>query len=672
MLNGSTDNALEFSHPDRPDAILLFVFDIEMDFVFDTEIDGCAGCCHSPTSTRSYKVHAHLDHALRLLYLFSDIRVFHLTLDDQFRHKQQDAYLLRSLRGGVFLPEFFQEAGRQIVQVSSASQIPFALYTQMTGLEPVAEFEKYRHNWQSFHVLSERGVTSDLGVLHVAYTGQDVITGIRRLVTLDFISGVTVSPSKLEYATFFNSAQILQELKRQIMKRHYKGVDATNEGDFQAMRLQGFSVMNNRKRINPLDDTAHADKTDMIHMLLSHVQNNKDILRQENDVLHDQILSLVQVNISSTGVPTVTVRLMTILTHKHTETAHSFFYSLMPYAVDQSAPNVIMAKSVVVATLQRGNRHTVQLSNFSCLLCGVDLYDEATESCLCRAGTVPVCLPCSTECAAGRFVVDPDADRCYTATNALIGQALPNQRHNLICMACSGVFFCKDGTVRGIEQCPSSRPLTLKSNAVGDFDCACAPGFAYSNTLDADYTVQGALLQHNIGVSRFPKQIFVARNATEECSICPDTLLCSPIYTQHSHSILCPAHTKSKTQHVAMGGPRPDEWTHLLPENSDDSAYTNVYQGCFCDDGYYRTTPARTTCWIAPILYTSMHGKMLYSLLRVSRATQGYISASTCVACVKLDGPVSIRGNANALLRRAHRQRAVLFAPAARDMCRST
>jgi len=124
--NASSDSASENFLPGRPDAILLFVFDIEMDFVFDTEIDECAGCCHSSTSTWLYKVHAHLDHALRILYLFSDTRVLHRTLDDQFRHKQQDDYTRQFLRGGVILPEFFQETGRQIVQISSASQIPFA------------------------------------------------------------------------------------------------------------------------------------------------------------------------------------------------------------------------------------------------------------------------------------------------------------------------------------------------------------------------------------------------------------------------------------------------------------------------------------------------------------------------------------------------------------------
>jgi len=247
-------------------------------------------------------------------------------------------------------------------------------------------------------------------------------------------------------------------------------------------------VLNNRKRVE-IPDTKHfADRTDHVHILLSHVEDNTAVLQQQNDALHDQVLSMVRVNVSAAGDVATAVQLLSIVTHEPTDTAHTVLFSIIPHDVHPSTPNNIAAKSVVAIMVQRGNTHTVHLSNFSCLQCGEDLYDATTQSCKCRPGTLPVCLPCSTNCATGRFVVDPNPMLCHKAE--LATSAVPStassggsghqqlQRHNLACMPCTGAFFCTDGTVTGIQQCPSVRPTTQQLRASAGFQCSCPAGLA--------------------------------------------------------------------------------------------------------------------------------------------------------------------------------------------------
>jgi len=586
------------SHTHSPDSILLFIFDMEMDFVFLSELKDCDGCCQKPPTGPSPRIHAHIDQALNILYLFSDTHMFNIRMNELISHQQHEDYQIPSLLGGTALPEFFQRPQQRIVQITSASQVPFALLTNAESLDEEQSRAKVRQdaqNWQKFYVQTEDAQGARFGLLNVAYNAEKIVTNRKTTSPFYAVDGVSTNAQDLEYIELFHGADVLHDLKQQIQKRHYKGIDTSKQGQFDAMRLQGFAVLNDRKRIMIAEGRQYTNHSATIHLIVSHVQPTEDIMHQDNDVLHDQIFSFVDIRVSASGESTVVVKLLTVISHQQQSTPHSFYYTIVPHAIDADFPNNVLGKGVIASMLQRGNKHTIMLSNFSCLMCGANLYDEATQSCSCNTGTVPVCLPCSTDCAAGRFIVEPNADLCHkaersVATNAIAvptGRAAELQRFNLICMPCTGTFFCRNGQVDGMAQCPVSHPYTLKTQASGDYDCACPPGFATSTALESDYTVNGALLQYKTMVSRLPKQIFERTNET--CSECPATLVCTPLYTQHDRVILCPAHTASQTHSVATGGSRPAAWMNTPPENSDDSMYNNVYQGCFCIAGYYRT-----------------------------------------------------------------------------------
>jgi len=574
-----------------------------MDFVFTSELQDCDGCCQTPKIGQPKPIHAHMDHALNMLYLFSDTHMFSILLDEVFSHQQHENYHIMSLLGGTKLPDYFQSPNQHIVQIISASQVPFALLTNVDKLNTQQANEKFRQesqNWQTFYVLTDNGTESNMGMLYIAYSGRQIVTGVQTTSPFYTLDSIATNTKDLEYVHLFDNANVLHELKLQIQKRHYEGVDISAQGKFDTMSLQGFTLLNDRKRMDIPENRKHHDLSTTIHLMVSHVQDKTDILQQDNDVLHDQILSFVDIDVSSAGISTVVVKLLTILTHEQEDIPHSFFYTIIPYMIDVDFPNNILGKGVVVSMLQRGNTHTIVVSNFSCLTCGANVYNAITESCSCNIGTVPVCLPCSTDCAAGRFMVEPSTDLCHKAAPSLSERAVAVaettsissgpvvlQRYNLICMACTGTFFCRNGKVNGIAQCPATHPITLKNGAAGDYECSCPPGFATSEGLKADYTVHGALLQYNTMVSRLPKKIYVKANET--CSKCPTTLLCTPLYTQHDRVILCPLHTTSQTYSVVSGGDRPDMWSYTEPESSDDILYTNIYQGCFCMAGYYRT-----------------------------------------------------------------------------------
>ena len=520
--------------------------------------------------------------------------MFNATLDSTVRHRQQSGYADTSFFGGVLLPGFFQTQQRRIVQIVSGSQLPFALYTERATPHDAVAFAAAAQHWQSFYIMTGKSTDAGLGVLRVLYGTQAADNGYFvggqafTVSDLDFTTGVTKNASNIHYTPFFESAHVLFEVQKQIKKRHYKGANTTVQGGFAAMRLQGFSLLNNLKRVEIPGTKMYADRTEHVHILLSHVQDNTDILQQENNALHDQVLSLVRVNMSAANAVASVVQLLSIVTHEPTYTPHSVLFSIIPHDMRADTPNNIAAKSIVAIMVQRGNTHTVHLSNFSCLQCGEDLYDATTESCNCRAGTLPVCLPCSTNCATGRFVVDPNPLLCHKAdlaTSAVApgaGGSEPQQhrrRHNLARMPCTGTFFCTDGTVTGLQQCPSIRPLTMKLRASAGYECSCAAGLAYSSALREAYAVDGGSISRVVD--------WVQANISV-CESCSDSQLCTPLYTQESHRIQCPEHTSAKTTHVPIGGTRPELWSQTAPLNGDNDRFHNVYQGCLCDDGYYR------------------------------------------------------------------------------------
>jgi len=569
------------------DAFTLLTFDMDTDFVFVAEFTECLACCQTPTPDHPKAVHAHLDPVMRNLFIFTDTRLYSVIVDETIKHQQQADYQPTSLGVGIALPVFFRQGDRRIVQIASAYQVPFVLFTKTVPPHNAQAFAQQAQNWHSFHVMTANSTASDMGILRIMYGMQnaDFNLGATSTGSLhDVAIGVSKSAHSIVYTSYFNSALVLEEVMVQIQKRHDPGADTTQEGGFREMRMQAFSVLNNRKRISIPNPVHFANQSHIVHMIVSHGRTHSNSLSSEDDSMHDQVISLVVVNVSASGVSTIAVTLLSIVAHEQRDRMHSFFYSVIPYDVDNRAANNIIGKGVVAIMVQRGNLHTVLLSNFSCLMCGADLYDPVTESCKCRVGTLPVCLPCGSNCAVGRFVVDPDPSRCQRADPIEPGNAAvatsgqQRQRHNLVCMACTGAFFCTNGTVDGITQCPAEQPFTLARAARAVFQCVCPIDFSFDTNLAVSYTVLGA------AVARVPQLVTTNRSM---CAQCSKREICSPIYTQYAHRVLCPLYTTSNTTRVVMGGVRPASWLLTRAENTDDDLYHNTYQGCFCDDGYY-------------------------------------------------------------------------------------
>jgi len=180
--------------------------------------------------------------------------------------------------------------------------------------------------------------------------------------------------------------------------------------------------------------------------------------------------------------------------------------------------------------------------------------------------------------------------------------------------------------VDSLAQCPADRPLTLARAAHADFQCVCPAGFSFDTELAVSYTVNGAT------VARVPQ--LVSTNMSV-CAQCTEKELCSPIYTQTSHRILCPIHTTSSTTQVVVGGVRPSAWLRTQVENKDDELYHNTYQGCFCDDGYYRIDH-RTESYLsdgADFIYQYAWANPILAKHSVAGNTRLHIRIETCREC---------------------------------------
>jgi len=343
------------------DAFTVFTFDVQMDVVFLSDLTNCTHCCDPPTRENANAIHGHLDHAMRILYVFSNTRIFNATFDERVMHKQQEAYVPVSLAGGLMLPLFSQKYYRRIVQIASISQVPFALYTQTSPLHNQPQFEWKSQNWQSFQIMTENEMVANIRILHVLHEAQvaDAQVESSSLNRNDVAVSVAQRPESLVYASYFDSSLVMEEVVKQFKGRHDPGADASKAGAFKNMRMQGFSIINDRKRVQLPNTKQFTDQTHSVHMLVSHGQTQSDILEQADDYIHDQVISLVTVIVSDAGIATVTVHLLTILAHDKSEAVHSFFDSIIPYDVDSSAPNNIVAKSLVAIMIQQGNTHTV-------------------------------------------------------------------------------------------------------------------------------------------------------------------------------------------------------------------------------------------------------------------------------------------------------------------------
>ena len=106
-------------------------------------------------------------------------------------------------------------------------------------------------------------------------------------------------------------------------------------------------MLNDQKRASVLNPKRFAEQSHVVHVLLSHGPTHRDILLEEYDIMHGQVISLVITNMSAIGASTVSVNLLSIIAHEQKDTMHSFFYSIISYDVDGSAPNNIIGKSLV-------------------------------------------------------------------------------------------------------------------------------------------------------------------------------------------------------------------------------------------------------------------------------------------------------------------------------------
>ena len=111
--------------------------------------------------------------------------------------------------------------------------------------------------------------------------------------------------------------------------------------------------------------------------------------------------------------------------------------------------------------------------------------------------------------------------------------------------------------------------------------------------------------------------------------------LCSPMYTQASHRVLCPAHNTSIIINVTQGGTRPLVWSRTPAENKDDELYHNLYQGCFCDDGQYKIDH-RTESYLsdsANFIYQYVWENPILAEQSVAGDTRLHIQIETCREC---------------------------------------
>ena len=206
--------------------------------VYNFAVGGCEGCCGASTFAVHNKIHAHLDGALQILYLVTNRRLYSIVLDESVEHKQQEGYKMALLSEGVALPDFFQVATREIIQISSATQIPYRVHLPREtpdGLRPS----------QMFYIMTENGQNeSHFGVLDVRYRYTRLSMNVQGAIELDFMTNATSDPLRLKYTNIFASDQILRDLEIQIQNRHFRGVDSSVGGAFFDMRLLGFSILN--------------------------------------------------------------------------------------------------------------------------------------------------------------------------------------------------------------------------------------------------------------------------------------------------------------------------------------------------------------------------------------------------------------------------------------------
>jgi len=290
------------------------------------------------------------------------------------------------------------------------------------------------------------------------------------------------------------------------------------------------------------------------------------------------------VSIVGTTSSVLGVQLLSVIPRSDSVHMQTMMYSIVPTFRSLEYPNAIHAKSIVAIFTEYGMQQSVQILNFSCAYCNsaTRQYNSETMQCECLPGSVPVCLPCSTNCEFNAFTINPNNQTCLIASIPLVSNSVAtrpdnNARYNMHCMACTATFYCVDGTVNGVRACPASRPYVLAKQAFANENCVCAPGYAESTGLEIEY--------YTDSMSNFRQrkkydditQIETSQlNASISCTMCPDTSICTPKHMAKRYMLQCPENTKSTLTTVDI--------------NMEAGAYRTIRQACSCVSGYYAIT----------------------------------------------------------------------------------
>jgi len=143
---------------------------------------------------------------------------------------------------GVPLPDFFQVATREIIQISSATQIPYSVHL------PRETPDDLRPS-QMFYVMTVNDQNEcHFGVLDVQYRCALLSMNVQGVIELEYMSNATSDPLRLHYTNIFANDKIIGDLQDQIQKRHFRGVDSSAGGVFFDMRLLGGFILNQQVR----------------------------------------------------------------------------------------------------------------------------------------------------------------------------------------------------------------------------------------------------------------------------------------------------------------------------------------------------------------------------------------------------------------------------------------
>jgi len=582
---------------DRPDALRMVVFDLQVRKTFQVHFMA-PGVCHTQ------QVYAHLDRVLRVLYLVTRESSFFIILDDSVKHSLQE-----SADGAVALtpltriPHVHSRAGARIARVlcvEPASQIPYVFFQSTPATTP-----QQNTPGQAMFLLAEY---DDQRVVfaHVQlqYIGIEIALATQlkneaRIATQDAFEsdGQTLRPQQPVHQPYaastvpnvvevFDTAHVMSSLKEQIKRRHARGVDISNNSASNPISVSTFAV------VSDMQDNGmgmHA-RPDGLHMIMMYEQHN------ENERVH--ILCLVRLTTNSDGQLVLgRIELLTVTPRQADVVLHSLMYAVTPTAVSDEFANVVYAVGSVVVFTEFQQQQTIEMYSFGCAYCGsaTRRYNVETDECECLSGSAPVCLPCHTNCDFSAFVINPDEQMCIIAsTTSTTSTSLPVTsaieevfyaaalpRYNMQCMPCTGHFYCLDGTVAGVRECPADKPYVLATLASMQTQCICDSGYVLSRDLVYEVQLSDSFSQFRLAA------IAVVQNNTsmpppDTCVECPIRSICTPRYTSQHHIITCPEHTESSVKTLPMG--------------ANNQFYHTVRQACTCMPGFYAVQTSSEVC----------------------------------------------------------------------------